>query len=126
MNNKLIDICYNSLNRYFDSLINRGYVSLREENKVLALITIEEMVNCDFRGDINKEDYDKISNALYSLFGTSCLIPFPEYITDMDRIHIGDITELANRVEAIENTVVIKPNPEEPSGISVDDSNIII
>jgi hypothetical protein len=68
-------------------------------------------------GIITEDDYREIEKALYKIFGTSCLVPFPNYCnnTDMNKLHLGDISELAYRIdynkqaiEEIKNIKVVK------------------
>lgn len=112
------DIVYNSVNKYFEYLSKLGYIKQTELDKLLLLILIEEFTYYDFRGYISKEDYLQINKFLYKLFGKSCLIPYPNFckIKDMNKLRIGDMSELANRVkvneaniEDMQNTHVVKP-----------------
>lgn len=48
-----------------------------------------------------------IERALNCLFGSTCLIPYPDYLK-MGKLHLGEITELGCRVKTLENTNVIK------------------
>jgi hypothetical protein len=61
----------------------------------------------DYRGLLEKEDYMVIEKALNCLFGSSCLIPYPDYLK-MNKLHLGEMTELAQRVKVIEDTPVLK------------------
>lgn len=101
------NIIYNSLNKYFHTLSVLGYKSYEEVYKLLTLILIEEFVNSDFYGLITKEDYQHIERALYCLFGTTCLIPYPSFCnnTNMNKLHLGSMTELATKIEDIQKTV---------------------
>ena len=101
------DIVYNSIKSYFNALSKLGYMKNEEVNKLLALIIIEEFTYYDFRGLINKEDYMKINKSLYNLFGKSCLIPYPNFckIKDMNKLRLGDMSELAHRVEINEDNI---------------------
>ena len=73
------EIVYNSIVRYFSALSNLGYVSYEDVNSLLFLTAIQEFIYKDFRGFINEDDYREIEKALYKVFGTSCLVPYPEY-----------------------------------------------
>jgi hypothetical protein len=110
-------IVYNSITSYFNNLKNLGYTNYNDVFNLLFLIAIQEFIYNDFRGLITEEDYRLIEKALYKIFGTSCLVPYPNYCnnTTMNKLHLGDITELANRVkvneeniEEIQNTKVVK------------------
>lgn len=101
------DIVYNSIKSYFNALSKLGYMRNEEVNKLLALIIIEEFTYYDFRGLINKEDYMKINKSLYNLFGKSCLIPYPNFckIKDMNKLRLGNMSELAHRVKINEDNI---------------------
>ena len=103
----LDEIVYNSIVRYFSALSNLGYVSYEDVNSLLFLTAIQEFIYKDFRGFINEDDYREIEKALYKVFGTSCLVPYPEYCNnaDMNKLHLGDISELAHRVEVNEENI---------------------
>lgn len=101
------EIVYNSIVRYFSTLSNLGYISYEDVNRLLFLTAIQEFIYKDFRGFINEDDYREIEKALYKVFGTSCLIPYPKYCNnaDMNKLHLGDISELAHRVEVNEENI---------------------
>ena len=111
------DIVYDAIKRYFDTLKYVGYMSKADVDKLLLLIFIYEFTYWDFRGHINREDYASINNVLYKIFGKTCLVPYPNFckLKDMNKLHIGDISELAHRVKVneehiaeIQTTKVIK------------------
>lgn len=77
--NELIDI---SLCRYFNALSKLGYCNYEAVYRLLVLIFIQELLEGDCKSFINEEDYKIIDNALYCLYGSSCLIPYPEYIVN--------------------------------------------
>lgn len=69
---------FNSLDRYFASLTATGYRSYSEVYKLLVMSFIEEILY-RFPGMINEKDYKILSDILEKIYGTSCLIPYPEY-----------------------------------------------
>jgi hypothetical protein len=75
----------------------------------------------DYRALLSKEDYYLIEKALDCLYGSTCLIPYPDYLK-MGKLHLGEITELANRVNALENADVLKLTNADGSV----DSDVII
>lgn len=122
------NIVYDSIVRYFSALGSLGYVSYEDVNNLLFLVAIQEFIYRDFRGFINEDDYREIEKALYKVFGTSCLVPYPNYCnnTDMNKLHLGDISELSHRVSVneedikeIQSTKVVKVLP--PYEESIDD-----
>lgn len=111
------EITFEAVNKYFTHLSNVGYFSQSNIDKLLLLTFIQEMIDNDFRGLISEEDYDYINKALYCLYGSSCLIPYPDYYNTKRRrtMYIGSISELTHRVEALEE-----------SGGSIPDKAIIV
>ena len=74
--NKLVA---DSLERYFTVLGSVGYVSEANTNKLILLQFIQEFLQ-EFQEYIAEEDYTKIESILQCLAGSSCLIPFKEYM----------------------------------------------
>lgn len=95
---------YNSLTSYFTSLKNIGYRKQSEVNKLLVFITIQEVLDNDFRGLVSEEDYDIINKALYCLYGSTCLIPYPDYYNKKTTriMDTGSMYELTHRIENLE------------------------
>lgn len=94
-----------SINNYFNNLKNVGYRKQSDVNKLFLYTTIQELLDNDFRGYITEDDYKSINNALYCLYGSNCLIPFPEYHNYKIKrtMYKGSMSEIAHRLEAIEN-----------------------
>lgn len=101
------EMTYQAISKYFTHLSNVGYFNQSNVNKLLLLTFIQELVDYDFRGLISEEDYNDINKALYCLYGSSCLIPYPDYYNTKRRrtMYIGSISELTHRVEALEEAV---------------------
>jgi len=113
------DALYEACLRYFTSLANFGYRSETDVKKLLFYVFIQELVNTTSIV-IPKEDYKHLENALYSLYGTTCLMPYPDYCENPMTAHLGDIVELSYRVERLEedvdninNTMVVKPETNQ-------------
>lgn len=122
------DLLYESCLRYFTSLSHYGYQSEEDVKKLLFYVYIQELVNTTSIA-ISPEDYKTLENALYCLYGTTCLIPYPDYCERTMYAHLGDIAELSYRVlkteekneeqdirlDVIEETKVVKDEetPEE-------------
>ena len=68
-----------SLDRYFTVLGSIGYVSETNTNKLLLLQFLQEFLQ-EYQGYITEADYTKIESILQCLAGSSCLIPFKEYM----------------------------------------------
>ena len=117
----MVNYVYTALDNYFHLLSQKGYCKQEDVNKLLLLIFYYNLLYEDYRGYINSEDYSLVDKALNCLYGTSCLMPYPKYLK-MGEIHLGEITELATRVKAIENTEVLKISDSE----SIEDSDVIV
>lgn len=95
------EIIYNGLTTYYKALGKLGYYKYPDVFRLLLLCFYRDFVMNDYRGILSRADYHEIELALNCLFGTSCLIPYPDYLK-MGKLHIGEITELSKRVEALE------------------------
>lgn len=100
----MVEYTYNALCAYFNRLCNVGYMKQSEVDKLLLLTFIQRMVDCDFRGYLNPEDYNTINAVLYKLYGTSCLMPYPDYYNNKDKriMYTCSISELAHRISELE------------------------
>jgi hypothetical protein len=101
------EILYNSITQYYNTLSKLGHISYDNAYKILLLSFYRDFALNDYRGLISKDDYLTIEKALNCLFGTTCLIPYPDYLK-MGKLHLGEISELAQRVKALEDTEVVK------------------
>ena len=79
----------------------------KESQKLLVLLFFRDFIYNDYRGLLSKEDYHTIESALDCLWGSSCLIPYPDYLK-MGKLRLGDTTEIGYRLKNIENTKVMK------------------
>ena len=101
------NIVFNTISEYYKVLQRRGYHSYADVKKILVLSFYWNFVTSDYRGLIRKEDYSLIERALNCLFGSTCLIPYPDYLK-MNKLHLGQVTEIAQRMKKIEDTPVLK------------------
>ena len=100
------DLLYNACVRYFTSLSHYGYRNEEEVKKLLLYVFIQELVNLTSIV-ISEEDYKHIENALYCIYGTTCLIPYPEYCENPMYLHLGDVAELSVRVSRTEDELAV-------------------
>lgn len=101
------EIIYNTLNKYYHALSLKGYMPDIDSYKLLVLIFIRDFIFHDYRGNINEKDYHLIEKALDCLYGTTCLIPYPDYLK-MGKLYLGQMSEMAERLKAIEDTEIVK------------------
>lgn len=86
--NEITEISKVAVDRYFNTLALFGYKNYTDVYKLLALLYIEELLTQQaYSGFISEEDYRIIMNALYCLTGSTCLIPYPEFINNDSLIH---------------------------------------
>lgn len=95
------NVVYESIKRYFTSLSMFGYKSYNDTYKLLYIISIRDFIYNDFRGLITEDDYRIIGRSLYNVFGTTCLLPYPQFCKSkgMNDLHLGSITELSHMVQ---------------------------
>lgn len=101
------EILYEALTKYYHALELKGYMSVSHSAKLLVMIFYRNLVFHDYHGVLSKKDYCLIEKALDCIYGTSCLIPYPDYLK-MGKLHLGEMTEMAYRVKALEDTKVLK------------------
>ena len=100
-------IIYDSLSKYYHVLEQTGYVATTHTQKLLLLIFYRDFTLKDYRGLLSRDDYHLIERALDCLWGSSCLIPYPDYLK-MGKLHLGETTEMAQRLKNLENEPVLK------------------
>lgn len=98
---------YTSISQYYTALSKLGYYKYGDVYSLLVLSFLRDFVYEDYRARLSREDYHEIEKALNCLFGSSCLIPYPDYLK-MGKLHIGEMTEIAQRINTLENTEVLK------------------
>ena len=101
------EMIFDALGGYFKTLKKLGYVPYNQVVKLLILTFYRDFVFKDYRGMLTESDYHLIERALDCLYGTTCLIPYPDYLK-MGKLHLGEMTEMAQRVKKVENTPVVK------------------
>lgn len=69
---------FNSLDQYFKTLSNYGYMSYDHTYDMMLMIIIQDIIT-KFACIITQEDYQMMSSLLESKYGTSCLMPYPEF-----------------------------------------------
>lgn len=118
-------IIYESLNRYYHTLESIGYISDVHTKKLLVLCFYKDFITNDYKNTLSKDDYMSIEKALYCLYGTSCLIPYPDYLK-MNKIYLGQLSELSRRIKVLEETPVLKIMQDVENSQENPDSDIII
>ena len=102
----MVNQVYTAITKYFGHITNTGYMRQDNVNKLLLLIAVYNLLDNDFRALVSEDDYKLINNALYCLYGSTCLIPFPDYYNNKaNSMYKGSISELAHRVAVTESTL---------------------
>lgn len=114
------DLLYNACLRYFTSLANYGFRSERDVKKLLMYVYIQELVNTTSIV-IPEDDYKHLENALYCLYGSTCLIPYPNYCERPMYAHLGDIVELSARVAKLEDLAEV----QDGRITDIEDTNVV-
>lgn len=90
---RLDNMAYTGVSNYFQALSTFGYKGYKEVNKLLVLMFIEDLLRSSFSLYVNEEDYKTITNVLYCLFGSTCLIPYPEFTVNTSLVQtLNDAT----------------------------------
>ena len=101
------NILYDALSSYYHALELKGYMSHDHAQRLLLLIFYRDFTLKDYRGLLSKDDYHLIERALDCLWGSSCLIPYPDYLK-MSKLCLGGTTEMTQRIKNLEDTKVLK------------------
>ena len=75
----LTEQLHSALQRYFSSLATFGYKSEGDTKKLLIFMYLTDMLQGPFTQYLTEDDYDLFNIALYTLYGTTCLLPYPMY-----------------------------------------------
>ena len=100
-------IVYNTLCNYFHALEVKGYMPNKDSQKALVLSFYWDYIY-NMPGHLLKRDeYMLVEKALDCLYGSTCLIPYPDYLK-MGKLHLGQMEEIDARLKEVEDTKVIK------------------
>lgn len=73
----IFNILESSLNRYFNSLAQTGYMNDKQCSQLLLLTFLTEFMQ---EYVVTEEDYQKISKIITCLQQESCMIPYKSYV----------------------------------------------
>lgn len=76
---EVIEEVFKSIKSYFKALSQFGYKKQSDVDRLLVYNFIIELLTGDMRIYITEDDYRSINQALNCLYGSSCLIPYPQY-----------------------------------------------
>ena len=100
-------LLYNTINSYFSTLERRGFTPAMDAKKALVFTFFWDFIYGEHAGILKRPEYMLIEKALDCLYGTSCLIPYPDYLK-MGKLRLGQMEEIDYRLTNVENTKVVK------------------
>lgn len=74
------NIMKEAYDRYFKTLSKVGYINDCQTYKLLVCGFLTSLLDPFYSGFISEEDYNYLTDGITCLMGTSCLIPYKEYI----------------------------------------------
>lgn len=75
----LDELAYTGLQNYFHAVSVFGYKSYKEVSKLLTLLFIDDVLDGSLSYYVTDDDYRLFTEVLYNMFGTTCLVPYPEF-----------------------------------------------
>lgn len=72
---------YASLASYFKTLTNVGYMNQSNVNKLIIYIFLNNLLTGDLSVLISEDDYKEIQHLLSCMYGSNCLMPYPQFNT---------------------------------------------
>lgn len=106
----MVEQVYNSLSKYFIHLGNTGYVKQSSVERLFLFTLIQEFVDDVLGLYLTKEDYLEINKALYCLYGSDCMIEYPDYYNSYKKC--------ACKTDADINVDIIVPSEDTSVGIN--------
>ena len=67
------------LDNYFNILSQTGYYKYSSVYKILVFLFIDDILNTEMNTFVTEEDYKLMVDILECLYGSECLIPYPEF-----------------------------------------------
>lgn len=89
----------NTLDKYFEVLKHTGYYNYKDVKKLIVLDFIRDILSDTYNMYITEEDYTSITDLLYCLFGSTCLIPYPVFIKNLAIIGDNNTGKYLRRTE---------------------------
>lgn len=92
----------NALKEYFNTIEQTGYLKYSVVNGILGLILVDTFLNTDINVFVTEEDYKIMAKFLYCLYGTNCLIPYPQFYKEIPQV--GSVVPDLNGFFSYRNT----------------------
>ena len=112
---------YNAFDGYFRTAEKLGYVSQKKVESLLVLDFFYNLIYHDYRGYIGREDYHTLEQAINCLYGTNCLIPYPDYLK-MGKLKLGEMTEVLDRIKVNEEVLDIYDKRITDNDVLIEDN----
>lgn len=100
------NVLHDSYQSYFNVLSKVGYVNYDRVSQLLILTFIQELLTGDLGIHISEEDYRTISRVLTCIYGSSCLISYPEYINDDSLANDEGITGRGRLIRVTQDNII--------------------
>lgn len=97
----MVNYVYDTYSNYFNALKKTGHISIKTVKSLLVLEFIYNLMYNDYRGYVSREDYHTIEKMLNCLYGSNCLMSYPNYLK-MGKLKLGETIELATRTKNLE------------------------
>ena len=75
-----------TLNEYFANLGQTGYLRYDTVVKILGLLLVDSFLNTDLNTYVTEEDYNIMAKFLYCLYGSNCLMPYPQFYKEIPQL----------------------------------------
>ena len=79
---EILNEIFKAIESYFNAATKLGYVKDSDLDKLLVYIFIQEILEGDMSYFVDEKDFRLMEKALSCLFGTSCLLPYPQHAND--------------------------------------------
>ena len=70
---------------------------------------------------LKRDEYMLVEKALDCLYGSTCLIPYPDYLK-MGKLHIGEMTEVLDRVKVNEEVLAVYDKRITDNDVLIEDN----
>lgn len=104
---EVLDLSYDSIVRYFNTLRYYGYKNYEDVYKLIVLTSLQEVFET-VPQFLTENDFKQITEAINCLSGTTCLIDFPSYSEGDTLFHKNKARRL--RIVSQDNPVTVYQN----------------
>lgn len=77
------NLLYNSFSKYVKTLTKTGHIDNDVSDKLLVVSFLYDFIKCECKDYILPVDLEEINKALYCLYGSNCIIEYPNKNIDV-------------------------------------------